>query len=169
MHAPAQPIIQPETLLLAYRSGIFPMADGRDDAEIFYVEPRNRAILPLGGFRCSRSLAKLLRQIANALAKSNRSTSKKSRTGNIASRSARDWNKRLSIRFRVSPCTCTSPWLLGRVLSMDQMDCLETQVLLARSHRDNSKWVAQQVLIACSEVDQFNPLKLKTKATRLLC
>ena len=62
MHAPAQPIIQPETLLLAYRSGIFPMADGRDDHEIFYVEPRNRAILPLGGFRCSRSLAKLLRQ-----------------------------------------------------------------------------------------------------------
>ena len=62
MHAPAQPIIQPETLLLAYRSGIFPMADGRDDAEIFYVEPRNRAILPLEGFRCSRSLAKLLRQ-----------------------------------------------------------------------------------------------------------
>jgi len=62
MHAPAQPIIQPETLLLAYRSGIFPMADGRDDLEIFYVEPRNRAILPLDGFRCSRSLAKLLRQ-----------------------------------------------------------------------------------------------------------
>jgi leucyl/phenylalanyl-tRNA--protein transferase len=62
MHAPAQPIIQPETLLLAYRSGIFPMADGRDDHEIFYVEPRNRAILPLDGFRCSRSLAKLLRQ-----------------------------------------------------------------------------------------------------------
>jgi leucyl/phenylalanyl-tRNA---protein transferase len=62
MHAPTQPIIQPETLLLAYRSGIFPMADGRDDAEIFYVEPRNRAILPLDRFRCSRSLAKVLRQ-----------------------------------------------------------------------------------------------------------
>ena len=62
MHAPTQPIIQPETLLLAYRSGIFPMADGRDDTEIFYVEPRNRAILPLDQFRCSRSLAKLLRQ-----------------------------------------------------------------------------------------------------------
>ena len=62
MHAPTQPIIQPETLLLAYRSGIFPMADGRDDPEIFYVEPRNRAILPLDAFRCSRSLAKVLRQ-----------------------------------------------------------------------------------------------------------
>jgi leucyl/phenylalanyl-tRNA--protein transferase len=62
MHAPAQPIIQPETLLLAYRSGIFPMADGREDPEVFYVEPRHRAILPLEGFRCSRSLAKVLRQ-----------------------------------------------------------------------------------------------------------
>lgn len=62
MHSPTEPIIQPETLLLAYRSGIFPMADGRDDAEIFYVEPRRRAVLPLDGFRCSRSLAKLLRQ-----------------------------------------------------------------------------------------------------------
>ena len=62
MHTPHQPIIQPETLLLAYRSGIFPMADGREDEEIFYVEPRRRAILPLEGFRCSRSLAKLLRQ-----------------------------------------------------------------------------------------------------------
>ena len=62
MHAPAQPTIPPEMLLLAYRSGIFPMADGREDPEIFYVEPRRRAILPLDGFRCSHSLAKLLRQ-----------------------------------------------------------------------------------------------------------
>jgi leucyl/phenylalanyl-tRNA--protein transferase len=62
MHAPAQPTIPPEMLLLAYRSGIFPMADGREDPEIFYVEPRRRAILPLERFRCSRSLAKLLRR-----------------------------------------------------------------------------------------------------------
>lgn len=62
MHAPAAPTIPPEMLLLAYRSGIFPMADGREDPEIFYVEPRRRAILPLDGFHCSRSLAKLLRQ-----------------------------------------------------------------------------------------------------------
>jgi leucyl/phenylalanyl-tRNA--protein transferase len=62
MHAPAQPTNPPEMLLLAYRSGIFPMADGREDPEIFYVEPRRRAILPLDGFRCSHSLAKLLRR-----------------------------------------------------------------------------------------------------------
>lgn len=49
-------------LLLAYRSGLFPMADSRSDTEIFWVEPRRRAILPLDGFHCSRSLAKVLRK-----------------------------------------------------------------------------------------------------------
>ncbi len=63
MHAPATPaIIDPELLLLAYRSGIFPMADARDDAEIFWVEPRKRAVLPLDGFHLSRSLARALRR-----------------------------------------------------------------------------------------------------------
>ena len=63
MHAPANlPVIDPDMLLLAYRSGIFPMADSRDDPEIFWVEPRHRAILPLDGFRCSRSLARTLRR-----------------------------------------------------------------------------------------------------------
>ncbi|MCB2086733.1 MAG: leucyl/phenylalanyl-tRNA--protein transferase [Sphingomonadaceae bacterium] len=62
MHAPAQPLIPPETLLLAYRSGIFPMADGRDDPEIFWVEPRERAIIPLDGFHCSKSLRKTIRK-----------------------------------------------------------------------------------------------------------
>jgi leucyl/phenylalanyl-tRNA--protein transferase len=62
MHAPAQPLIPADLLLLAYRNGIFPMADHRDDPEVFWVEPRLRAILPLGGFRLSRSLAKVVRQ-----------------------------------------------------------------------------------------------------------
>ncbi len=48
--------------MLAYRSGIFPMADSRDDPEIFWVEPHSRAILPLDGFHCSRSLARTLRR-----------------------------------------------------------------------------------------------------------
>lgn len=38
------------------------MADSREDTEIFWVEPRDRAILPLDGFKCSRSLAKIIRQ-----------------------------------------------------------------------------------------------------------
>ena len=62
MHAPHPKIIPAETLLLAYRSGIFPMADSRDDPDVFWVEPRLRAIMPLDGFHCSRSLAKLIRQ-----------------------------------------------------------------------------------------------------------
>lgn len=63
MHAPATPPpIEPDMLLLAYRSGIFPMADARDDAEVFWVEPRRRAVLPLDGFHCSHSLAKVLRR-----------------------------------------------------------------------------------------------------------
>ena len=62
MHAPATKLIPAELLLMAYRSGIFPMADSRDDEEIYWVEPRERAIIPLDGFLCSRSLAKAIRQ-----------------------------------------------------------------------------------------------------------
>ncbi len=62
VHAPLPPIIPPELLLSAYRQGIFPMADARDDDEIFWVEPRERAIIPLEGFHLSRSLARTLRK-----------------------------------------------------------------------------------------------------------
>ncbi|MEO1969452.1 MAG: leucyl/phenylalanyl-tRNA--protein transferase [Sphingomonadaceae bacterium] len=64
MHSPTRPIdrIPPELLLRAYRAGIFPMADFRDDPEVFWVEPRERAIIPLDGFHLSRSLAKTLRR-----------------------------------------------------------------------------------------------------------
>lgn len=50
-----------DLLIKAYGSGIFPMADARDDPEIFWVEPKNRAILPLEGFHVSRSLRKAIR------------------------------------------------------------------------------------------------------------
>ena len=62
MHAPVAPPIDPALLLSAYRAGIFPMADARDDPEVFWVEPRMRAILPLDGFRLSASLARTLRR-----------------------------------------------------------------------------------------------------------
>ena len=61
MHSPIRAPIPVETLLLAYRSGIFPMADNREDEEIFWVEPRKRAIIPLEGLHVSRSLRKVLR------------------------------------------------------------------------------------------------------------
>ena len=37
------------------------MADSRDADELFWVEPRNRAIIPLDGFHVSRSLRRTLR------------------------------------------------------------------------------------------------------------
>ena len=61
MHRPAG-IIDADLLLLAYRSGIFPMSDARDDPEVFWVEPKRRAILPLDHFHLSHSLARTLRR-----------------------------------------------------------------------------------------------------------
>lgn len=55
-------ILDPRLLLKGYAAGIFPMADSRDAADIFWVEPRDRAIIPLDGFHLSRSLAKTLRR-----------------------------------------------------------------------------------------------------------
>jgi leucyl/phenylalanyl-tRNA--protein transferase len=53
--------IDPDMLLRAYSIGVFPMSDSRDADEVFWVEPRRRAIIPLEGFRLSRSLRKTLR------------------------------------------------------------------------------------------------------------
>jgi leucyl/phenylalanyl-tRNA---protein transferase len=49
-------------LLQAYAHGIFPMADSREDNESFWVEPQQRAILPIDGLHLSASLAKVIRQ-----------------------------------------------------------------------------------------------------------
>ncbi|HEU0100592.1 MAG TPA: leucyl/phenylalanyl-tRNA--protein transferase [Allosphingosinicella sp.] len=53
--------IDPDLLLRAYAIGVFPMSDSRDAQEVFWVEPRRRAILPLDRFRLSRSLRKTIR------------------------------------------------------------------------------------------------------------
>ena len=53
--------LDPDLLLRAYSIGVFPMADSRDAPEVFWVEPRRRAILPIDGFRMSRSLRKTIR------------------------------------------------------------------------------------------------------------
>jgi len=54
--------LDPDLLLRAYAAGIFPMADAGDADELYWVEPRMRGVLPLGGFHLPRSLAKLLRR-----------------------------------------------------------------------------------------------------------
>ena len=53
--------LDPRLLLEGYATGIFPMADSRDADELFWVEPKNRAIIPLDGFHASRSLRRTLR------------------------------------------------------------------------------------------------------------
>ena len=36
-----------DLLLHAYASGVFPMAESRDDPDVFWVDPKRRGILPL--------------------------------------------------------------------------------------------------------------------------
>jgi leucyl/phenylalanyl-tRNA---protein transferase len=52
--------LDPRTVLGAYSIGVFPMADARDAADIYWVEPKTRAILPLDGFHLSRSLRRTI-------------------------------------------------------------------------------------------------------------
>jgi len=50
--------ITPELMLRAYAAGVFPMADNAGSDEIFWVDPRERGILPLHRFHLARSLRK---------------------------------------------------------------------------------------------------------------
>lgn len=53
--------ITPELLLQAYRVGVFPMGERRDDPKLYWLDPRLRAVLPLEGFHLSRRLARTVR------------------------------------------------------------------------------------------------------------
>ena len=52
--------LTPELVLRAYGAGVFPMADHAEAEDVYWVDPRKRGILPLNGFRLSRSLRKKL-------------------------------------------------------------------------------------------------------------
>jgi leucyl/phenylalanyl-tRNA--protein transferase len=54
-------VIDPDVLLRAYAIGVFPMSDSRNAEEVFWVEPKRRAVIPLDGLLVSRSLRKTLR------------------------------------------------------------------------------------------------------------
>lgn len=54
--------LTPDLLLHAYSVGVFPMAEHREDDEIFWVDPKRRGIFPIRDFHISRSLAKTIRQ-----------------------------------------------------------------------------------------------------------
>jgi leucyl/phenylalanyl-tRNA--protein transferase len=56
--------LDPDLLLRAYSIGVFPMSDSRDAGDLYWVEPRRRAILPLDSFHISRSLHKRLKSNA---------------------------------------------------------------------------------------------------------
>ncbi|WP_432255998.1 leucyl/phenylalanyl-tRNA--protein transferase [Limimaricola sp. AA108-03] len=63
-----EPRLTPELLLHGYAQGVFPMAESRDDPEIFWVDPQRRGVLPLDRFRISRSLARRMRRGAFEIA-----------------------------------------------------------------------------------------------------
>ncbi len=54
--------ISPELLIYAYSTGVFPMAEHREDASVMWFEPERRGILPLESFHISHSLARVIRK-----------------------------------------------------------------------------------------------------------
>lgn len=56
------PELTPQLLLYAYASGIFPMADDRDNPVIQWIDPHHRGIIPLDRYHVPRSLKKVIRQ-----------------------------------------------------------------------------------------------------------
>ena len=48
-------------ILDCYHKGLFPMSDGREDDNVYLVEPKHRALLPISNFHISRRLKEILR------------------------------------------------------------------------------------------------------------
>lgn len=49
-------------MIEAYRTGIFPMAESRDDPDLAWIDPHFRGVFPLDEFHTSRSLRRTLRR-----------------------------------------------------------------------------------------------------------
>jgi leucyl/phenylalanyl-tRNA--protein transferase len=56
------PAINPEELLLAYRLGIFPMAESRQAKPVLWVRPHERGIIPIETFHVPKRLARTVRR-----------------------------------------------------------------------------------------------------------
>lgn len=54
--------LHPELILQAYCQGYFPMAQNRDDVEVLWIDPDERAIIPLDTFQPNRTHTKTLRK-----------------------------------------------------------------------------------------------------------
>jgi leucyl/phenylalanyl-tRNA--protein transferase len=52
----------PRELLACYARGVFPMADAREDAHVFLIDPQHRGVLPLDRFHVPQRLARTVRQ-----------------------------------------------------------------------------------------------------------
>ena len=48
-------------LLSCYARGVFPMADAREDARVFLIDPERRGVIPLEAFHVSHRLARTVR------------------------------------------------------------------------------------------------------------
>ena len=53
--------LTPERLLKAYASGLFPMAEDRHDATLYWIDPEIRGVLPLDDFHLPKRLARTVR------------------------------------------------------------------------------------------------------------
>ncbi|MEM9523853.1 MAG: leucyl/phenylalanyl-tRNA--protein transferase [Pseudomonadota bacterium] len=62
--ASERPHLTAELLLHAYAGGVFPMAEGRDVPDIFWVDPKRRGIFPMDGFHMSRSLMRRMKSMS---------------------------------------------------------------------------------------------------------
>ena len=51
-----------EDLIACYKRGVFPMAEARDDARVFLIDPEHRGVMPLDGFHVPRRLVRTVRQ-----------------------------------------------------------------------------------------------------------
>ncbi len=89
--------ITPELLLRAYAAGIFPMAESADDPALYWVEPRERGIIPLDGL--PRPLAPGAHR---ALATSSRSASTATSTASSPAAPPR-------------PTTASQTWINARI------------------------------------------------------
>lgn len=58
------PAFDARDLLDCYARGVFPMADAREDARVFLIDPERRGVIPLDGFHVSRRLARTVRSDA---------------------------------------------------------------------------------------------------------
>ncbi len=54
--------LTPELLLKAYAIGIFPMAEGRDQPELHWIDPELRGVLPLEDFHIPRKVKRRVRR-----------------------------------------------------------------------------------------------------------